>query len=231
MNPFDPIQSEIEPGLTVIEASAGTGKTFSISHLVPRLILKKEHLRVGEILLVTYTNDAAGELADRTRKVFADLVTDNPPASPTMAALREKMQSTPGGRERIERAIRELDLLSISTIHSFCQSVLQTEGELCGMPVMPEVEVNTKNLLREALHGIWKNHVGTDQALAEIASALGWKFNDDLSFVTLALGMPEIRVEPNPPEFASLLSRLSKPTNRALCSTGVEGFGGVFSYC
>ena len=214
MNPFDPIQSEIEPGLTVIEASAGTGKTFSISHLVPRLILKKEHLRVGEILLVTYTNDAAGELADRTRKVFADLVSDNPPANPTMAALRQKMQSTPGGRERIERAIRELDLLSISTIHSFCQSVLQTEGELCGMPVMPEVEVNTKNLLREALHGIWKNHVGTDQALAEIASALGWKFNDDLSFVTLALGMPEIRVEPNPPEFASLLSRLSKPTGR-----------------
>ena len=92
MNSFYPITSTIETGLTVIEASAGTGKTFSISHLVPRLLLENPAWRVSEILLVTYTKDAAGELADRTRKVFAGLVSDAPAENSTMAQLRALWQ-------------------------------------------------------------------------------------------------------------------------------------------
>ena len=115
MNFFDPVKSKIEPGLTVIEASAGTGQTFSISHLVPRLLLEKPELRLSEILLVTFTTDAAGELADRTRKVFADLVSDNPPENETMTALRTRMGQYCGGVDKITQAIRDLDLLSVST--------------------------------------------------------------------------------------------------------------------
>jgi exodeoxyribonuclease V beta subunit len=209
MNFFDPVKSKIEPGLTVIEASAGTGKTFSISHLVPRLLLEKPELRLSEILLVTFTTDAAGELADRTRKVFADLVSDNPPENETMAALRTRMVETCGGVDKIQQAIRELDLLSISTIHSFCQSVIQTEGELCGLPVMPEVLADWKDLVRESLHDIWKSRVASEEMLARIAGMLGWKFDEDLSFVSKVLEMPEIRVEPNPPLFEELFAGLS----------------------
>jgi len=214
MNPFDPITSPIEAGLTVIEASAGTGKTFSISHLVPRLLLQKPALRLSEILLVTYTNDAAGELADRTRKVFADLVSENPPANETMAALRALIADTPRGSEKIHQAIRELDLLSISTIHSFCQSVIQAEGELCGLPVMPEVLVDSKDLVCESLHDIWKSRVANDKTLAGVAAKLGWKFKDDLSFVSNALEMPEIRVEPDPEPFEKFFARLANPQGR-----------------
>jgi exodeoxyribonuclease V beta subunit len=214
MNFFDPVKSKIEPGLTVIEASAGTGKTFSISHLVPRLLLEKPELRLSEILLVTFTTDAAGELADRTRKVFADLVSDNPPENETMTALRTRMVETCGGVDKIHQAIRELDLLSISTIHSFCQSVIQTEGELCGLPVMPEVLADWKDLVRESLHDIWKSRVASEEMLARIAGMLGWKFDEDLSFVSKVLEMPEIRVEPNPPLFEELFAGLSNPRGR-----------------
>ena len=214
MNFFDPVKSKIEPGLTVIEASAGTGKTFSISHLVPRLLLEKPELRLSEILLVTFTTDAAGELADRTRKVFADLVSDNPPENETMAALRTRMVETCGGVDKIQQAIRELDLLSISTIHSFCQSVIQTEGELCGLPVMPEVLADWKDLVRESLHDNWKSRVASEEMLARIAGMLGWKFDEDLSFVSKVLEMPEIRVEPNPPLFEELFAGLSNPKGR-----------------
>jgi exodeoxyribonuclease V beta subunit len=214
MNFFDPVKSKIEPGLTVIEASAGTGKTFSISHLVPRLLLEKPELRLSEILLVTFTTDAAGELADRTRKVFADLVSDNPPENETMAALRTRMVETCSGVDKIQQAIRELDLLSISTIHSFCQSVIQTEGELCGLPVMPEVLADWKDLVRESLHDIWKSRVASEEMLARIAGMLGWKFDEDLSFVSKVLEMPEIRVEPNPPLFEELFAGLSNPRGR-----------------
>jgi exodeoxyribonuclease V beta subunit len=214
MNFFDPVKSKIEPGLTVIEASAGTGKTFSISHLVPRLLLEKPELRLSEILLVTFTTDAAGELADRTRKVFADLVSDNPPENETMTALRTRMVETCGGVDKIHQAIRELDLLSISTIHSFCQSVIQTEGELCGLPVMPEVLADWKDLVRESLHDIWKSRVASEEMLARIAGMLGWKFDEDLSFVSKVLEMPEIRVDPNPPLFEELFAGLSNPRGR-----------------
>ena len=214
MSPFDPINSPIAPDLTVIEASAGTGKTFSISHLVPRLLLENPGLRLGEILLVTYTNDAAGELADRTRKVFTDLVSENAPENSTMAALRSRMATTPGGVEKIQQALRELDLLSVSTIHSFCQSIIQAEGELCGLPVMPEVLVDSKDLVRESLHDIWKSKIAYCEALARIAEMLGWKFEEDLSFVLKALDMPEIRVEPDPEPFEAFIARLSNPRDR-----------------
>ena len=214
MNPFDPITSTIETGLTVIEASAGTGKTFSISHLVPRLLLEKPQLRLSEILLVTFTTDAAGELADRTRKVFAGLVSDAPAENSTMVQLRALMAKTPGGLEKIQHAIRELDLLSISTIHSFCQAVIQAEGEICGLPVMPEVLVDSKDLVREALHDIWKTRVASEETLARIAGMLGWKFEEDLSFVLKALDMPEILVEPNLPPFKDMFARLSNPAGR-----------------
>ena len=230
MNSFDPIKSKIAAGLTVIEASAGTGKTFSISHLVPRLLLENPAWRVSEILLVTYTNDAAGELADRTRKVFAELVSDTPAENSTMVELRAVMEKTPGGREKIHQAIRELDLLSISTIHSFCQAVLQAEGELCGLPVMPEVLVDAKELVREALHDIWKTTLASNEELARIAAMLGWSFEADLSFVLTALEMPEIRVEPDEEGFEQLLARLHNPQGR-FQSADVDAmeafFGGV----
>jgi exodeoxyribonuclease V beta subunit len=70
MAEFDIITSKVPAGLSVIEASAGTGKTYALSHLVPRLLLDGSVASIGQILLVTFTNDAARELSDRTRKVL-----------------------------------------------------------------------------------------------------------------------------------------------------------------
>jgi exodeoxyribonuclease V beta subunit len=67
---LDLLGSPLEPGLTVIEASAGTGKTYSISHLVPRLLLEGALPDLSQLLLVTFTKDAARELAERVRRVL-----------------------------------------------------------------------------------------------------------------------------------------------------------------
>jgi hypothetical protein len=50
---------ELPPGHAVIEASAGTGKTYTLEHLVVDLVLKGA--RIGEVLVVTFTDKAAGE--------------------------------------------------------------------------------------------------------------------------------------------------------------------------
>ena len=81
MTEFDFIKSEIHCGLSVIEASAGTGKTYSISHLVARMILDGTVSSIRDILLVTFTNDAAGELAERTRKVLDQFTGHSPLAN------------------------------------------------------------------------------------------------------------------------------------------------------
>lgn len=83
-----------------IEASAGTGKTYTIRKIVSKLV--ETGIPLSKILLVTYTEKAAGELRDRIRKEL----------------LENK------GSE-FERALSEVDNAPIGTIHSFCQKTLR----------------------------------------------------------------------------------------------------------
>ncbi|MBQ2017238.1 MAG: UvrD-helicase domain-containing protein, partial [Alphaproteobacteria bacterium] len=99
---------------TVIEASAGTGKTYTITQIVPWL-LAYAGLSLGQILMVTYTEKAAGEMRARIRKKLNEIA--------------EKLQAEAGPdaeklRNKIEDEIEKIDDAPIFTIHSFCQKVL-----------------------------------------------------------------------------------------------------------
>src|ERR1700722_7714717 len=71
---FDVIGSVLTSDVTLIEASAGTGKTFTISGLVLRLVLKNK-LDIEEILVTTYTELATAELRHRIRNLFLSAYT------------------------------------------------------------------------------------------------------------------------------------------------------------
>ena len=58
MMPFDALDVALEPGITLVEASAGTGKTFAITRLVLRLLLERKVEHLGQILVVTFTEKA-----------------------------------------------------------------------------------------------------------------------------------------------------------------------------
>lgn len=138
---FDIIESPLS-GTVLIEASAGTGKTYAISGLYLRLILERA-LEVENILVVTFTVAATGELRERLRgRLRATLsMLDDPDGGggcgrdlldlrekyaddPLQRALVERYGSDPEARERLSRAIRNFDEASIFTIHSFCQRAL-----------------------------------------------------------------------------------------------------------
>ena len=108
---------------TLIEASAGTGKTFTLTHLAANFI-ERDALPISQLLLVTYTRAAAGELRDRLRRV-----------------LRERAEtstdSDAGMRLRI--AAEEFDTATITTIHGFCQQVLTTLG--VNVPLDPAMKL------------------------------------------------------------------------------------------
>src|SRR5438128_2534985 len=72
---FDLLRTEIAPGTTLIEASAGTGKTFTISGLVLRLLLERPELTIDRILVTTFTELATAELRGRIRELLRDGIT------------------------------------------------------------------------------------------------------------------------------------------------------------
>lgn len=88
-----------------IQASAGTGKTYNIQKIVRKLLERKDVSRLEKILIVTFTEKAAGELRDRIRKELAGYVDDNGNKVPKIEA--------------------DVDNAPIYTIHSFCQHTLE----------------------------------------------------------------------------------------------------------
>src|ERR687895_418033 len=96
---FD-VTGPLPTGVTVLEASAGTGKTYAIAALAARYVADGTPL--GDLLLVTFTRMATGELRER---------------------VRERLVSAER-RERLVRAVADFDAATITTIHGFCQEVL-----------------------------------------------------------------------------------------------------------
>jgi exodeoxyribonuclease V beta subunit len=117
-------------GVNLIEASAGTGKTHTITQLYLRLILEKE-LDVRRILVVTFTEAATKELIDRIRKTLQEAyrLCENE-KSVQEGLLAELIGSCAGSktiqeiRSLLNRAIIGFDEAAIHTIHGFCRRIL-----------------------------------------------------------------------------------------------------------
>ncbi|MCJ7439501.1 MAG: UvrD-helicase domain-containing protein, partial [Acidimicrobiia bacterium] len=118
-------------GRVAIEASAGTGKTYTLAGLVVRYIAEAQ-VPVDALLIVTFTRAAAGELRDRVRTRLTEAVAalNGAPGVPldddVFALLAETDRD--GRRDRLERAIVDFDTATITTIHGFAQQVLATLG-------------------------------------------------------------------------------------------------------
>ncbi len=140
---FDPTQS------LYIEASAGTGKTYTIQQIVARLI--KDGTKLGKILIVTYTEKAAGELKDRIRKKIREVLDDR-----KVFDTGEK-ELTSDEVERFETALRDIDGAQIYTIHSFCQKTLKTYAYDAGRPFDMQLidDAAVKNLIQRNIRDEW----------------------------------------------------------------------------
>ena len=118
-------------GVTVLEASAGTGKTFTIAALAARYVA--EGRKLEDLLLVTFTRMATGELRERVRDrlVSAEhglekVLAGEEPSDDLVALLAR--EDTAIRRERLARAIADFDAATIVTTHGFCQEVLSGLG-------------------------------------------------------------------------------------------------------
>ena len=136
MKAFDIQKSPIQ-GAFLIEASAGTGKTFSLIRIVLRLLMETD-IRIDQILVVTYTKAAASELKSRLQSLLTEIkeqIDGTPPGQPVHfedATLNELFMTWDPSLvvKKLSNALDGIDDCCISTIHSFCQKMLQ-EHRFC----------------------------------------------------------------------------------------------------
>ncbi|HUQ64118.1 MAG TPA: UvrD-helicase domain-containing protein [Acidimicrobiales bacterium] len=136
INAFD-LCGPLPSGVTVLEASAGTGKTFTIAALAARYVAGGRPLQ--DLLLVTFTRMATGELRERVRErlVHAEEGLARVQAGAAIPAddggvLRLLADADPAEvalrQSRLARALTDFDAATITTTHGFCDQVLSGLG-------------------------------------------------------------------------------------------------------
>ena len=141
----------------VIEAGAGTGKTTAIVAEVLKLMLARADLQPERIVLMTFTEKAAGEIADRIRIALEELAhgaSEWPAGSPNpLVHVRDE------DRPAIAHHLANIDALRSQTIHSFCQSLLRSFPLEAGLdPQFKIIEGFERSLLYGQVYDAWLDH-------------------------------------------------------------------------
>jgi exodeoxyribonuclease V beta subunit len=153
-------------GRTLIEASAGTGKTWNIGLIYLRLLLERD-LRAEQILVTTFTDAAAQELRERLRRRLIEAERLLQAASFDPAAEDSSLESYLAGlcmdEEGHRRALRkiqlaraDLDRAPVSTIHALCQRVQRDYPLESGAAFANDKLFDEQQLLRECVEDFWR---------------------------------------------------------------------------
>jgi exodeoxyribonuclease V beta subunit len=164
MKPFDLLRTPLEEGVTLIEASAGTGKTHTIAGLFLRLLVERrargEPIDVDEILVVTYTEAATEELRDRIRRLLAraveDFQTGGSDDERVQELLRRHREHRATLAEQLALSLNCFDLAPIYTIHGFCQRVLKDRAFESSSLFDVEVLTDQTAVMQEIADDFWR---------------------------------------------------------------------------
>ncbi|MEI6306655.1 MAG: UvrD-helicase domain-containing protein, partial [Deltaproteobacteria bacterium] len=166
-------------GLTLIEASAGTGKTWAIAALYILLLLE-ERIRPENILVVTYTKAATAELRDRIRKRIADTLDffaqGRPPADEMEEMLVSRRKTDNGTAIKLlTLALYSFDSAAIYTSHGFCQRALIENAFESGSLFDTEMTSDQSSIIGQACNDFWRTRIMKDQgAFLEYLIANGY---------------------------------------------------------
>jgi len=170
-------------GRVLIEASAGTGKTYTIGLIYLRLLLERG-LRVEQIMVATFTERAAQELRDRLRARLIEaehMLTNSEAAgdatlSSWLARWRVDEATLAAALRRIRLARADLDRAPIGTIHALCQHILRDHPIDSGSSLLPEKIADEKALVRECIEDFWRRRYlarGADAGEVEAVAEKG----------------------------------------------------------
>jgi len=152
-------------GRVLIEASAGTGKTWNIGVIYLRLLLERG-LRVEQILVTTFTDAAAQELRERLRRRLVEAerlleaatrdATSADPLESWLAAQYPDADSARPALRRIQLARSDLDRAPVSTIHALCQRIQRDYPLQSGAAFADDQLFDEQQLMRECVEDFWR---------------------------------------------------------------------------
>lgn len=190
---------------TLIEASAGTGKTWNITGLYLRLLLEKS-LEVDQILVVTFTKAATAELRERIRTRIVDMLDCLQQGGTSddsfLAALAQSLVAS--GLEmdamatRLDLALQSFDQAAIYTINGFCQRALAESPFAAGMPFSTELTQDDDPQVGQAVNDFWRRHISQGALGEEFARLLIESKDTPEKFLQLLkrhVGKPKARIE------------------------------------
>ncbi len=175
MKRLDPLALPLS-GATLLEASAGSGKTHTITTLYVRLLLETA-VQPGEILVVTYTNAATAELRARVRRrlvqALAALEAGASDDAELDAMIRARVASRAADRPRLTAALYGFDEAAIFTIHGFCQRVLQQHAFESGTAFDLELIGDQTALRDEVVSDFWVQALcaASEEVVREVAES------------------------------------------------------------
>ncbi|MEQ1546465.1 exodeoxyribonuclease V subunit beta [Methyloglobulus sp.] len=169
---FDPVNTELRKGTSLIEASAGTGKTYAIAMLVLRLVVEQD-VAIDKVLVVTFTKAATEELKDRIRSRLSDakraLAGHVDATDSTINAWLTQVNLPPELiKRRLDLALLDIDQAGIFTIHGFCQRVLREHALASGQLFDAELTDDLAIIKQACADDFWRRHV-QNRAAWEIA--------------------------------------------------------------
>ncbi|WP_418647807.1 exodeoxyribonuclease V subunit beta [Thauera butanivorans] len=203
-------------GIRLIEASAGTGKTWNICGLYLRLLLERE-LPVEALLVVTFTKAATAELSGRIRERIVETLRvldgaaagDDPFVPQLLDTLRARGIDDARTSVRLRHALQTFDEAAIFTIHGFCQRALADTPFAAGLPYALELVEDDDALRLEVAQDFWRREVA--------GSALPPLLADEL-----------LNRGDCPAGWAGILQRhMGRPCARALWDEGTDGGEGA----
>lgn len=190
-------------GRNLIEASAGTGKTYAIAGLFVRLVVEKG-LTVDQILVVTFTEAATGELRDRIRRRIREALTaftEGHGADPLLEGLLAGTPDPETAKARLSLALRSFDEAAIHTIHGFCQRTLAEMAFEAASPFDTELMPNAQPLFQGIVDDFWRRNLMTaDPSFVDHVESSGTTVEDLARFAMRWGRRPGLTVLPDEEE-------------------------------
>src|ERR1700754_340216 len=199
MEPFDllgPLPAE--HSTTVLQASAGTGKTFALAGLVTRY-LAEGAATLDQMLLITFSRAASQELRERVRRQIVDAVVafDDPTTvgdnQLVAHLLRGDDKERAARRLRLRDALAGFDAATIATTHQFCQLVLKSLGVAGDTDAGVTLVENLDDLVGEIVDDLYLQRFGDGKETPELTRAQALELAHEV------VGNPRTRLTPVEP--------------------------------
>ncbi|MGE3173039.1 MAG: exodeoxyribonuclease V subunit beta [Planctomycetota bacterium] len=214
---FDLRRGKLPKGTMLLEASAGTGKTYTITGIVLRMLLEGIVESLPQVLVVTFTVAATEELKTRLRRALAQGIAACEGA-PTDDPFLQHLAAAHGqdGARTLRKALAQADEMSVATIHGFCRRVLEESAFESALPFASDFVDDEVPLLAEAARDAVRLEVLSRSPVAGAIAVAGKLLPDDLLPQYRQLRRhPDTALQPPPGEWTTALAEVAALIERA----------------